>query len=506
MAARGGNDAGAAAGPGWPSARVDGLRLGRRAKRGERAAFAEIYRRHHQELYRYCLAIVHDRDDAEDAMQATMVAALRALPGEEREIAVRPWLFRVAHNESVSILRRRRERDPDVAALPDPGASQEAELATRERLRGLVADLGELPDRQRAAIVMRELSGLSDAEIGAALSCSPAAARQAVYEARTALREREEGREMECERVRAAVSDRDGRRLRSRRMRAHLKACDGCRGFAASIAQRRSDLQALCPPLPAAAAATILGGLAGGAGSGAGGLGAAGAAGAGAAGGGLAATAAVKGGSLVAALAIAAGAAEIGGVMPDLPGPLGSGADREATRSVGGNGDGALAAPEAVEQPPPAAAGGLERTGGRGGNPEARGGGRGETGGGQGGAGDAREGSGGSGARPGGGGDTDPVAPGGGGGSPASNAGGGGRSTAPGQTGTSPGGGTATAPGQTGTAGSSGSAPGRTGTAGSSGSAPGRTQPTGSASAPGRTGEPPAAAGGGSGRGGNSSK
>jgi RNA polymerase sigma factor (sigma-70 family) len=484
MAARGGNDAGVAVGPGRPWARVDALRLGRRAKRGERAAFAEIYRRHHQELYRYCLAIVRDRDDAEDALQATMAAALRALPGERRELAVRPWLFRVAHNESVSILRGRRERDPDVAAIADASASQETEVATRERLRGLVADLGELPDRQRSAIVMRELNGLTYAEIGTALSCGDAAARQAVYEARTALREREEGREMECERVRAAISDRDGRRLRSRRIRAHLRDCDGCRGFAASITRRQSDLQALCPPLPAAVAGTVLSGLLGGGAAGIGASGGAGAGAAGVAGGGLAASAAVKGGTIAATVAIAAGAAEIGGVMPDLPGSPGGDAERVDTRSAGGDSAAAVTDPAAAEQPLTAGAvgGGREREGdtggsgaprdegrGRGGGSEARGGAPSATGGGLGGS-----------------------AGGGSGGSPASN--GGGTANAPGQTGTAPGGGRATAPGQTGTAPGGGAAdPGRAGAAGNSDSPPGQT------------GETPTPDGGSS-RGGNSSK
>lgn len=487
MAARGRIGATATAGQRGPGARLDGLRLGRRAKRGERAAFAEIFRRHHQELYRYCLAIVRDRDDAEDALQATMAAALRSLPGERREIAVRPWLYRVAHNESVSILRGRRERDPDVAALADPGASQEVELATRERLRGLVADLGELPDRQRSAIVMRELSGLSHAEIGAAMSCSEAAARQAVYEARTALRERELGREMECERVRAAISDRDGRRLRSLRMRAHLKGCDGCRGFAASIASRRGDLRALYPPLPAAAAGTILNGLLGSSVAGAGGAAGAGA-GAGAAGaaGGLAASAALKGGSIAAAIAIAAGAAEVGGVLPELPGPLGSKAERAAPATSegsagGGAADGRDAAAGTAASPEASDRGGGDRGGG---GPPARGGesGRDSGGGGKAGAapGGHSDGAASAGA-PGGGG---PVTPG---------AGGGGRSTAPGQTGSSPGGGTVGAPGQT-------------GTAGSSSAAPGQTQAAGSASAPGQSGTAPAPASPGSGHGGGSSK
>src|SRR3954452_18136885 len=98
--------------PAKPIGIPHGIRLGRRAARGDRSAFEEIFERHHQELYRYCLAIVRDRDDAEDALQMTMAAALRSLPGDDREIDVRPWLFRVAHNESISLLRR---RQPEAA-------------------------------------------------------------------------------------------------------------------------------------------------------------------------------------------------------------------------------------------------------------------------------------------------------------------------------------------------------------------------------------------------------
>ena len=106
--------------------RLQGIRLARRASRGDRAAFEQIFRRHHQELYRYSLAIVHDREDAEDAMQATMAAALRALPGEDRRIDIRPWLFRIAHNESISLLRRRPSDQLDEASIPErEGESQE---------------------------------------------------------------------------------------------------------------------------------------------------------------------------------------------------------------------------------------------------------------------------------------------------------------------------------------------------------------------------------------------
>src|SRR4051812_9137321 len=99
-------------------------RLARRAAEGEEQAFAVLYQRHHQALYRYCRAILGNSEDAADALQNTMLAALRALPGEQRQIQVKPWLFRIAHNESISVMRRRPpsaglEEAVDIAAPPE---------------------------------------------------------------------------------------------------------------------------------------------------------------------------------------------------------------------------------------------------------------------------------------------------------------------------------------------------------------------------------------------------
>jgi hypothetical protein len=71
----------------------------------------------------------------------------------------------------------------------------------------------------------------------------------------------EEGREMHCEAVRLSISAEDARQLRGRKLRAHLRACDGCRAFRDSIPRRRSDLNALAPPLSAPAAAAVLDGI-----------------------------------------------------------------------------------------------------------------------------------------------------------------------------------------------------------------------------------------------------
>ena len=95
-----------------------------RAARGDAAAFAAVYERHHQALYRYCRSILRHEEDAQDALQSTMTRAFAALQDEQRDFELRPWLFRIAHNEAISILRRRRT----TAELDDvPGGDGEIE-------------------------------------------------------------------------------------------------------------------------------------------------------------------------------------------------------------------------------------------------------------------------------------------------------------------------------------------------------------------------------------------
>ena len=122
---------------------------------------------------------------------------------------------------------------------------------------------------------------------------------------------------MDCEAVREALSANDGRVLRGRKLRAHLRHCGGCRDFRAAIGQRRSDLASLAPPLPAAAAAGLLHALVGSQG-GAIGAGAAGMLG-GAGGKTLATSGAMKiGAAVVASVTIGVGTAEVTGVA-DAP-------------------------------------------------------------------------------------------------------------------------------------------------------------------------------------------
>ena len=242
-------------------------RLARLAAEGNEHAFAAIYERHHQGLYRYCQSILRNQEDARDALQNTMIKVLGALPGENRSIALKPWLYRVARNEAISLIRRR-GNDSSLDRVAEVADPQAADAAARERLRALIADLAELPERQRSALVMRELSGLSYQEIAVALENSPAAAKQSVYEAREALHQLAEGREMQCDAARHSISADDGRILRGRKLRAHLRSCKECKTFERAMRTRKADFATLAPPLPAAAAAALLDGVLGGGGGG----------------------------------------------------------------------------------------------------------------------------------------------------------------------------------------------------------------------------------------------
>jgi RNA polymerase sigma factor (sigma-70 family) len=282
--------------------------LAREVRDGSDRAFAALYRRYHRQLYRYCAAMLRHDADAQDALQSTFAAAFTALSRGRRDAPLRPWLFRIAHNEAVSIMRRRRPEDELSETLATPEALVPEQAEERDRLARLVADLRALPERQRSALVLRELSGLSHEEIAQALESSVGTAKQTIFEARRSLAEFEAGREMSCREVCRTISDRDRRMLRARKVRAHLRGCRSCAAFAEAIPARSAELRALAPvlPLPPASAAllsrTIDGGAAAGGPMGGGG---AGAAGAGIAGKGLFGLAAAKSGAVALAVVTA---------------------------------------------------------------------------------------------------------------------------------------------------------------------------------------------------------
>jgi RNA polymerase sigma factor (sigma-70 family) len=243
--------------------------LARRAASGNDAAFTALYERYHGRLLAYCRSILLNAEDAHDATQNALENALRGLPTRDDGRPLRPWLYRIAHNEAISIMRRRQPHDelmPDTEPVSGLQPSPEVYAEQRGRLEQLVEDLRTLPERQRGALVMRELSGLSYDEIGLALGLTPANARRAVFDARSALLDVAGGRDAECVTIRHALSDGDRRSVRARRIRAHLRSCDGCSTFHNGIRTRQTDLPAIAPWLTGAAAASAIGiGVGGGA-------------------------------------------------------------------------------------------------------------------------------------------------------------------------------------------------------------------------------------------------
>src|SRR3954447_24067276 len=156
-------------------------------REGYENAFEEIVRRYGRPLTRYAAAIVGGR--AEDVTQDAFSKALLALRRDGAEIELRPWLFRIVRNTALNDLR---DSPPSAEALAEAiasGASPAEELERREELADLMRRLHSLPEAQRAAIVMRELEGLSHEEIASALGLSDGGARQAIYRARRSLRD-----------------------------------------------------------------------------------------------------------------------------------------------------------------------------------------------------------------------------------------------------------------------------------------------------------------------------
>jgi RNA polymerase sigma factor (sigma-70 family) len=162
-------------------------RLVKLVREGYEAAFEEIVRRYRRPLDRFAAAIVGNR--SEDITQDAFSKALLALRGSEKEIELRPWLYRIVRNTALNDLRNRPPAAEELGEAIAGGAGAAVEAERHEEIAELMERLRALPEPQRAAIVMRELEGLSHEEIAAALGVSGGAARQAIYRARLALRD-----------------------------------------------------------------------------------------------------------------------------------------------------------------------------------------------------------------------------------------------------------------------------------------------------------------------------
>ncbi len=229
---------------------------------GDREAFGEIFHRYQQPLFRYCGSLLANQADAADALQSTMAGAMRSLQSGAQHVELKPWLYRIAHNECISMLRARKITDSVPEETPAMRATEDVAFEN-ERMRSLFNDLEQLPERQRAALIMRELNGLSFAEIASTFTITENGARQVIHEARVMLLDLEAGREMSCTEITQLISANDRRKLRPRRVKSHLRACADCRAFEASMRSREQTFGAFAPVLPVSVASAILPGLVG---------------------------------------------------------------------------------------------------------------------------------------------------------------------------------------------------------------------------------------------------
>jgi len=239
--------------------------LARAAGRGDVAAFEALYDRHHRALLSFARHMLGRVHDAEDVVQHTFLAADSAFRAGQVPESVRAWLYTVARNRCLSLLRARRAGQtlPDLSLPSSENLAEDVER--RDDLRALLADLRMLPEDQRAALLLAELGALSHAEVAQVLDVRPRKVKALVYQARQALLAAAGARAIPCRSIREELAVATGSARRRRHLRDHLDRCDGCRAYADGVAGQRASIAAILPVVPTVALRdTVLACLGGG--------------------------------------------------------------------------------------------------------------------------------------------------------------------------------------------------------------------------------------------------
>jgi RNA polymerase sigma factor (sigma-70 family) len=182
-------------------------------------------------------------------VQHTFAAAYADLQrATERTIALKAWLYTIARNRCISVLRARREQAAELHELPTEGLSEKVEQ--RAELRELLSDVRELPEEQRAALLLAEAAGLSHSDVAGVLGCEVARVKALVFRARSGLIERRSARETPCDDVREQLATLRGGALRRNELRHHLRRCPGCSAYREEVRRQRQQLAAALPVVP----------------------------------------------------------------------------------------------------------------------------------------------------------------------------------------------------------------------------------------------------------------
>ncbi|MDP9304162.1 MAG: sigma-70 family RNA polymerase sigma factor [Actinomycetota bacterium] len=215
-------------------------------------AFERLYKRHVGDVYRYALAVMRNPTDAEDVTQTTFLNAYRSYVEKgSRPEKPQNWLIAIAHNVCRQRFRQSARRPAEVSFEDDIADTvADDDTPTGDDIRRA---LSHLAFNQRAALVMRELEGRSYAEIAEILELSTSAVETLIFRARRALREQLEG-SLTCGEAEFSISRQlDGRLPRGERgqLRAHLRECTECAGFARRQRAQRGALKTLAlVPVP----------------------------------------------------------------------------------------------------------------------------------------------------------------------------------------------------------------------------------------------------------------
>ena len=186
------------------------LSLIKKARRGNQDAFTELFRLEERGLWYFCLKMVGDETDAEDALQETCISIWKSLGFLKEPAAFRAWMMQIARRECIRILDKRithREKETSLEALeedymefseyaePDRELIPEAYVVDRERNDRLAAWISELPVKRREAILLYYYNGLSTTEIAKITGTTPNSVTGTLAKARKYLADRIEAYE-----------------------------------------------------------------------------------------------------------------------------------------------------------------------------------------------------------------------------------------------------------------------------------------------------------------------
>jgi RNA polymerase sigma factor (sigma-70 family) len=250
---------------------------------GNSGAFETIVDRYQGRLLGFCRQMLGSTEDAEDVLQEVFVNAYKAMLADEREINLRPWLYRIARNRCLNHLRKpSADAQESMDMVPMVEAASTAEkVHNREEFRQLLADVSKLPETQRSALLLREMDAMSYDEIAQAMDTSVPSVKSLLVRARISLAEASQARQLTCGEVRLELAEAaEGLRKVSGPVRRHVRDCDECSDFRSQVRSNDKVLAALFPAGPLLALKGFLagklglGGASGGAGAGAAGAGA----------------------------------------------------------------------------------------------------------------------------------------------------------------------------------------------------------------------------------------